>query len=98
MKTAYDVIVKPIITERSMEQMPSKKYTFAVALKATKVEIKQAIETVFPGVKVEKVATMRYLGKVKRMGAHEGKRADWKKAVVTLTAGSKDIAFFEGMQ
>ena len=98
MKTAYDVIVRPIVTERTMDMMQSKKYTFVVALKATKVEIKQAIETVFPGVEVEKVATMRYLGKVKRMGAHEGKRADWKKAVVTLSAKSKDIPFFEGMK
>ncbi len=93
---AYDVIVKPIITEKSMGQLEDKKYTFQVAKNATKVQIRQAVEEVF-GVKVKDVNTMNMTGKIKRMGAHSGKRADWKKAIVTLTEDSKTIEFFEGM-
>ncbi len=93
---AYDVIVKPIITEKSMSQLEDKKYTFKVAKSATKVQIRQAVEEVF-GVKVKSVNTMNMTGKVKRMGMNSGKRADWKKAVVTLTEDSKTIEFFEGM-
>lgn len=92
----YDVIIKPIISEKSMSQSADRKYTFQVALGANKVEIRQAVESIF-GVKVEKVTTSRVLGKVKRMGATSGKRADWKKAVVKLTADSKTIEFFDGM-
>ncbi len=92
----YDVIVKPIISEKSMDQSADKKYTFQVALGANKIEIKKAVEEIF-GVKVEKVTTCRVLGKVKRMGATSGKRPDWKKAVVKLTADSKTIEFFDGM-
>ena len=92
----YDVIVKPIISEKSMDQSADKKYTFQVALGANKIEIKKAVEEIF-GVKVEKITTARVLGKVKRMGATSGKRADWKKAVVKLTADSKTIEFFDGM-
>ena len=92
----YDVIVKPIISEKSMDQSADKKYTFQVALGANKIEIKKAVEEIF-GVKVEKVTTCRVLGKVKRMGATSGKRSDWKKAVVKLTADSKTIEFFDGM-
>ena len=92
----YDVIVKPIISEKSMDQSADKKYTFQVALGANKIEIKKAVEEMF-GVKVEKVTTCRVLGKVKRMGATSGKRPDWKKAVVKLTADSKTIEFFDGM-
>lgn len=96
MTNPHDIIIKPIITENSMDDMASKKYTFAVNKKANKIQVKQAVETVF-GVKVEKVNTMNMIGKVKRMGAKEGKRADWKKAIVTLKSDSKEIEFFEGM-
>ena len=92
----YDVIIRPIISEKSMEQTADRKYTFQVAIGANKVEIRQAVESIF-GVKVEKVTTTRVLGKVKRMGATSGKRADWKKATVKLTSESKTIEFFDGM-
>jgi large subunit ribosomal protein L23 len=94
---AYDIIIRPIITEQSMADVADKKYVFQVAIDATKTEIKAAVEEIF-GVKVSKVNTLRQLGKVKRTGAYpKGKRADYKKAVVTLTADSKTIEFFEGM-
>jgi len=96
MKTAYDIIIKPIITEQSMEATEEKKYVFQVAMDANKIEIKKAIEEIF-GVKVEKVNTIRMDGKEKRMGVHIGRRANWKKAMVKLTADSKTIEFFEGM-
>ena len=92
----FDIIIRPIISEKSMDQSADKKYTFQVALNANKIEIKKAVEEIF-GVKVEKVTTCRVLGKVKRMGATSGKRADWKKAVVKLSADSKTIEFFDGM-
>lgn len=94
--TAYDIIKKPIITENSMDQLADKKYTFQVAPSANKVEIKKAVEEIF-GVEVEKVTTMNIRGKIKRMGAHSGKRADWKKAIVKLREGSKTIEFFDGL-
>ncbi len=97
MKNVHDIIIRPIITENSMDQLQDRKYTFAVAKKANKIEIKQAIEAIFPGVKVEKVATMNMLGKIKRMGRSEGRTANWKKAIVTLTESSKTIEFFEGL-
>ena len=94
---AYDIIRKPVITEQSMDGVADKKYVFKVAVNASKPEIKAAIEEIF-GVKVAKVNTVRMQGKVKRTGAYPaGKRADVKKAVVTLTADSKTIEFFEGM-
>lgn len=96
MRNPHDIIRKPIVTERSMDDMADGKYTFVVDKKANKTEIKNAVEKVF-GVKVEKVNTMLMEGKVKRQGMHEGKRPDWKKAVVTLTKDSKGIEFFEGM-
>ena len=96
MKTAYDIIIKPVITEQSMEATEEKKYVFQVAMDANKIEIKKAIEEIF-GVKVEKVNTIRMDGKEKRMGVHIGRRANWKKAMVKLTADSKTIEFFEGM-
>ena len=96
MKTAYDIIIKPIITEQSMEATEEKKYVFQVAIDANKIEIKKAVEEIF-GVKVEKVNTIRMEGKMKRMGVHVGRRASWKKAMVKLTADSKTIEFFEGM-
>ena len=97
MKNIYDIIRRPVITEQSMADVADKKYVFMVDINANKTEIKAAVEAVF-GVKVAKVNTIRMQGKVKRMGAQPaGKRADYKKAVVTLTADSKTIEFFEGM-
>ncbi|MCZ7407740.1 50S ribosomal protein L23 [Parvimonas micra] len=96
MMTAYDIIIKPVVTERSMENMESKRYTFKVDTRANKSEIKKAIETIF-GVKVKQVNTMNITGKKKRMGANVGKRPDWKKAIVTLTEDSKEIEFFESI-
>ena len=94
---AYDIIRRPVITEQSMEAVADKKYVFEVAMAASKTEIKAAVEAIF-GVKVAKVNTLIVGGKVKRTGAYPaGKRADVKKAVVTLTADSKTIEFFEGM-
>ena len=93
----YDIILRPVITEQSMESIGEKKYVFQVAIDATKTEIKAAVEEIF-GVKVAKVNTVRMQGKVKRTGAYPaGRRAAYKKAVVTLTADSKTIEFFEGM-
>ena len=93
----YDIIRKPIITEQSMADVADKKYVFEVAMAANKTEIKAAVETIF-GVKVAKVNTAIVNGKVKRTGSFPaGKRADIKKAVVTLTADSKTIELFEGM-
>ena len=95
--TAYDIIKRPIITEKSMAQGDIKRYTFEVAKDANKIEIAKAVEEIF-GVKVAKVNTLNMQGKKKRMGARpEGRRANWKKAMVTLTADSKTIEFFEGM-
>ena len=94
--TAYDIIIKTVVTERSMENMESKRYTFKVDTRANKSEIKKAVETIF-GVKVKQVNTMNITGKKKRMGANVGKRPDWKKAIVTLTEDSKEIEFFESI-
>ena len=97
MKNVYDIIKRPVITEQSMEAIADKKYVFEVAIDANKTEIKAAVEEIF-GVKVAKVNTIRMQGKVKRTGAYPaGKRAEYKKAIVTLTADSKTIEFFEGM-
>ena len=97
MKTAYDIILRPVITEQSMEASDEKRYVFMVATDANKVEIKKAVEEIF-GVKVEKVNTLRMDGKEKRQGAYPtGRRAAYKKAMVKLTADSKTIEFFEGM-
>ena len=94
---AYDIIRKPVITEQSMAGVAEKKYVFKVAVDANKTEIKAAIEEIF-GVKVAKVNTLRQQGKVKSTGRYPaGARAEYKKAVVTLTADSKTIEFFEGM-
>lgn len=91
---AHDIIRRPIITERSMDQVADRKYTFEVAKGANKIEIKKAVEEIFK-VEVEKVTTMNYIGKPKRQGVFMGKRADWKKAVVKLKEGSKTIELFE---
>ncbi|NLM61068.1 MAG: 50S ribosomal protein L23 [Clostridiales bacterium] len=96
MKTVYDIIRRPIITEQSMEGVESKKYVFEVDREANKFEIKKAVEEIF-GVKVAKINTINYKGKLKRQGVYVGRRPDWKKAIVTLTEDSKPIEFFEGM-
>ena len=90
-----DVILRPVITEKTQAMMNENKYTFQVPMTANKVEIRQAVEKVF-SVKVEKVNTVRVLGKTKRMGKFVGKRSDYKKAIVKLAEGSK-ITLFEGM-
>ncbi len=90
-----DLLIRPIITEKTSQMMSENKYTFQVPLDANKVEIRQAIETIF-NVKVEKVNTVRVLGKTKRMGRFVGKRSDYKKAIVKLVAGQK-LPIFEGM-
>ena len=96
MLNPHDIIIKPIVTEKSMSDMEEGKYTFKADRRINKSEIKKAIENVF-GVKVEKVNTMNMQGKLKRQGAHEGRRPNWKKAIVTLKEDSKRIEFFEGM-
>ncbi|MBU5449620.1 50S ribosomal protein L23 [Acetivibrio sp. MSJd-27] len=96
MKYAHDIIRRPIISEKSMQGIADKKYTFEVALSANKFEIKNAVEEVF-GVKVKSVNTLRIHGKEKRVGVHTGRRPDYKKAVVTLKEESKPIEFFESM-
>ena len=97
MKNIYDIIRRPVITEESMEAVADKKYVFMVDVDANKTEIKSAIEQIF-SVKVAKVNTVRMQGKAKRTGAYPvGKRPEYKKAIVTLTADSKTIEFFEGM-
>lgn len=97
MKAPQDIIISPVITEASMLGIQNKKYTFKVAKDANKIEIGKAIEALFPGTKVEKVNTLICKGRAKRMGAHQGFRPDWKKAIVTLTEKSKGIEFFESM-
>ncbi|MBQ1351843.1 MAG: 50S ribosomal protein L23 [Oscillospiraceae bacterium] len=97
MTNAYDIILRPIITEQSMEGVADKKYVFEVAKTAGKSEIKKAVEEIFD-VKVQKVNTLNMIGKEKRMGAHpKGRRKNWKKAMVQLKPDSKTIEFFEGM-
>ena len=97
MKSPYDIIIKPVLTEKSYADMAEKKYTFQVAVGANKTEIRQAVEAVFPGVKVASVNTMRTIGKMKRQGRTQGRRPEVKKAIVTLKPDSKGIEFFEGM-
>lgn len=94
--TSWDIIRKPVITEKSMAGMEARKYTFLVHVDADKIMIKNAVEEVFD-VKVKEVKTQNRLGKDKRVGVHMGKRPDTKKAVITLTADSKSIEFFENM-
>jgi len=95
-KDPRDIIKRPVITERSTEQMADKKYTFDVDKRANKTEIKNAIETIFE-VRVAKVNTMNVKGKPKRFGRHFGYKPDRKKAIVTLTEDSKELEFFEGV-
>ena len=96
MKTAYDIILAPVVTEASMDGLESKKYTFKVKKDATKPEIAKAVEEIFK-VKVASVNTINMKKKPKRLGVHSGYTSEWKKAVVTLTADSKTIEFFDGM-
>ena len=96
MKSPYDIIIRPVLTEKSYDGMADKKYAFEVAINANKTEIKQAVEAIFD-VKVESVNTMRTEGKMKRQGRTQGRRPERKKAYVKLTEGSKTIEFLEGM-
>ncbi|MBQ7605423.1 MAG: 50S ribosomal protein L23 [Firmicutes bacterium] len=96
MKTPYDVILKPVISEMSMDNAAEKKYTFKVAPDANKTQVKLAVEEIF-GVEVAKVNIMNVNGKIKRMGRTEGRRPAVKKAIVTLTEKSKEIEFFTGL-
>ena len=96
MKTAYDIILKPVITEASIADIQDKKYTFVVAKNANKTEIKLAVEEVF-GVQVEKVNTVNVRGKLKRMGKNQGYTPAYKKAVVQLKKDSKSIEFFDSL-
>lgn len=96
MTTPYDVIIKPVISERSMDDAANKKYTFKVATSANKTQVKHALEEIF-GVEVAKVNIMNVQGKVKRMGKNVGRTAASKKAIVTLTEKSKEIEFFQGL-
>ncbi|MDO4721168.1 MAG: 50S ribosomal protein L23 [Peptostreptococcaceae bacterium] len=90
---SHDIIIRPVITEQSMTDSAEKKYTFIVDRRANKTQIKNAVQEVF-SVQVDKVNTMNYQGKKKRMGRHVGKTASYKKAVVTLSKASKEIEFF----
>ena len=91
-----DIILKPVLTEKSYDDLSVKKYTFLVDLKANKNQIRKAVEEIF-GVKVQRVNTMRQIGKLKRQGYHIGRRPETKKAFVTLTKDSKSIEFFDSL-
>ena len=93
---AQDIIIRPIVTEKTMSGVQAKKYTFEVAKDATKIDIARAVEELF-GVKVSKVNTLHVRGHLRRQGRSEGYTREWKTAVVTLTEGSKTIEFFESM-
>ena len=97
MKMAQDIVLRPVITERSMGSLAQGKYTFEVAKDANKIEIAKAVESLFPGTKVAAVNTMHVRGRFKRMGRNEGYTKSWKKAIVTVTKDSKKIEFFESM-
>ena len=97
MKFVQDILIRPLITERSMDLISEKKYCFEVAKSATKPEIAKAVETMFEGTKVKAVNTISMKAKPKRLRCVEGRTASWKKAIVTLTEDSKTIEFFEGM-
>lgn len=94
--TAYDIIIEPILSEKSYDGIANKRYTFKVVKSATKTQIKAAVEQIFQ-VKVDKVNTSNYDGKLKRMGRNEGRRSAFKKAIVTLTDDSKAIVVFESL-
>ena len=96
MKSVYDIILRPVLTEKTYDSIADKRYCFEVDVHAGKTEIKAAVEEIF-GVKVESVNTLRQEGKLKRQGRTQGRRPERKKAYVTLTKDSKGIEFFEGM-
>ena len=96
MRSAYDIILEPVISEQSMDVAMDKKYTFKVATDANKTQVKHAIEEIF-GVEVARGNIMNYDGKIKRMGRYVGRTAAYKKAIVTLTEKSKEIEFFQGL-
>lgn len=96
MKSAYDIILKPVISEAAIENMQQKKYTFRVASDANKIEIKNAVEEIFKVV-VDKVTTITVKSKPKRMGHNVGSTSEWKKAIVKLTPASKTIEFFDSL-
>ncbi|MBQ3389963.1 MAG: 50S ribosomal protein L23 [Firmicutes bacterium] len=95
-KTPYDVVIRPIISEKSMDDAQERKYTFKVSKDANKTQVKQAIEEIFD-VEVEKVNIMNCVGKQKRMGRNTGMTSSYKKAIVKLTEDSKEIEFFQGL-
>ena len=94
--TVYDIIIEPVLSEKSYDGIANKRYTFKVAKNANKTQIKDAVEQIF-GVEVAKVNTANYDGKVKRMGRYEGRTSSYKKAIVTLTENSKAIEFFDSL-
>ena len=94
---AHDIIIRPLVSEKSVASIKAKRYAFVVHPDADKTQIKNAVETCF-GVKVEKVTTINYQGKVKRQGKYEGRQSAWKKAYIQLTKDSKPIEFFESLQ
>jgi large subunit ribosomal protein L23 len=96
MKLSYDIILKPVISERSMDEAKNRKYTFKVAVDANRTEVKHALEEIFD-IEVEKVNIMNVKGKKKRMGKNVGRTAASKKAIATLTPKSKEIEFFQGL-
>ena len=93
----YDVIQKPLLTERTMAEMGDKKYAFKVHPDANKIQIREAVEKMFDGTEVAKVRTMNYNGKIRRRGRTSGRTASYKKAIVILKPDSKDIEIFQGM-
>jgi len=93
----YDILIRPVVTEKSMNDMSAKKYAFYVHPDATKIQIKEAVEKLFDGAKVEKVNTMNKIGKVRKRQKAEGRTPARKKAIVQLSADSKEIEFFQGM-
>ena len=97
MKDPHDIILRPVLTEKGYEGIADKRYVFQVALDANKIEIKRALEKVFPGIKVKSVNTLRTIGKIKRQGRTSGRTPEIKKAIITLKPDSKPIPFFEGM-
>ena len=93
----YDIILKPVITEKSMDMMANKKYTFHVHKDANKEQIKEAVEKMFPGTKVKKVNTVNCHGKIRRRGRDVGRTSDYKKAIVLLSENSSDIEIFQSL-
>jgi large subunit ribosomal protein L23 len=97
MRNPHDIIRRPVLTEKGYDGIAEKKYVFEVDVNANKIEIRQALEAVFKGIKVKRVNTLRVLGRIKRQGKSQGRTPEVKKAYVTLTDDSKPIEFFEGM-